>query len=98
MSMDVFSRDQEKMRAHMRETFAGVPGYKMLEEPTRQNMALFGEAMKLFAPGMFQQPAAAAKTNGDGGEDIGAPDVLKRYQRWRRFDNLMLVGVTDVRP
>ncbi len=29
------------------------------------------------------------------GLDIGAGDVLARYERWRRFDNLMLVAVTD---
>ena len=28
--------------------------------------------------------------------DIGTGDVLERYQRWRRVDTLMLVGVTDV--
>src|SRR3546814_12254898 len=27
--------------------------------------------------------------------DIGAGDVLKRYERWRRFDALTLVAVTD---
>jgi len=30
------------------------------------------------------------------GLDIGAPDVLERYQRWRRFDNATLLAVTDV--
>jgi 2-octaprenyl-6-methoxyphenol hydroxylase len=30
------------------------------------------------------------------GEDIGAEDVLLRYQRWRRFDNVMLAAATDV--
>jgi 2-octaprenyl-6-methoxyphenol hydroxylase len=30
------------------------------------------------------------------GFDIGGRDVLERYQRWRRFDNLTLLAVTDV--
>ena len=31
------------------------------------------------------------------GEDIGAPDVLERYQRWRRFDSTMLaLGMDSV--
>ncbi len=30
------------------------------------------------------------------GLDIGAADVLERYQRWRRFDNMTLLAVTDV--
>jgi 2-octaprenyl-6-methoxyphenol hydroxylase len=29
------------------------------------------------------------------GLDLGAPDVLGAYQRWRRFDTALLVGVTD---
>ncbi len=29
------------------------------------------------------------------GEDIGAPDVLSRYQTWRRFDNAALALATD---
>ena len=29
------------------------------------------------------------------GEDIGAEDVLLRYQRWRRFDNVLLAAATD---
>ena len=29
------------------------------------------------------------------GQDLGSPLVLEGYARWRRFDNLMLAGVTD---
>lgn len=29
------------------------------------------------------------------GEDIGAPQVLERYQRWRRFDVMRMATVTD---
>jgi 2-octaprenyl-6-methoxyphenol hydroxylase len=29
------------------------------------------------------------------GLDIGGGDVLARYQRWRRFDNTVLLAVTD---
>jgi 2-octaprenyl-6-methoxyphenol hydroxylase len=29
------------------------------------------------------------------GGDIGAFDVLRRYERWRRFDSLVLAAVTD---
>ncbi len=29
------------------------------------------------------------------GQDIGAPDVLKRHSQWRRFDNTMVGAVTD---
>lgn len=30
------------------------------------------------------------------GEDIGAPDVLARYQQWRRFDTTTLALATDI--
>lgn len=29
------------------------------------------------------------------GQDIGADQVLARYPRWRRFDNLLMIGMTD---
>jgi len=29
------------------------------------------------------------------GLDIGGPDVLRRYERWRRFDSVLLASVTD---
>ncbi len=29
------------------------------------------------------------------GFDLGAADVVERYQRWRRFDNLVVMAVTD---
>ncbi|RAU23738.1 2-octaprenyl-6-methoxyphenyl hydroxylase [Paramagnetospirillum kuznetsovii] len=29
------------------------------------------------------------------GLDPGGPDVLERYQRWRRFDTLLMLGLTD---
>ncbi len=29
------------------------------------------------------------------GLDIGSPQVLERYERWRRFDNLALIATTD---
>ena len=30
------------------------------------------------------------------GRDIGMADILADYERWRRFDNLVLAVVTDV--
>ena len=31
-------------------------------------------------------------------EDIGAADVLARYQSWRRFDTMMMAAATEVVP
>jgi 2-octaprenyl-6-methoxyphenol hydroxylase len=46
----------------------------------------------------FRDVAALAECIVDArrlGMDVGAHDVLLRYQRWRRPDNLMLVAATD---
>lgn len=73
MSMDAFSRNQEKMRAQMREAFGRAPGYQMFEDSIRQNMALYEQAMKMFAPmgGVYSQAGAAQKSSGETQGDIG---------------------------
>lgn len=71
MSMDAFSKNQEKLRSQMRETFGGAPGYQMFEETARQNMALFEQAMKMFQPmtGVYKQAGRASAAVGES-EDI----------------------------
>ncbi|MEM9262386.1 MAG: polyhydroxyalkanoate synthesis repressor PhaR [Pseudomonadota bacterium] len=50
MSMDAFSKNQERIRDQMRETFGQAPGYSMFEETARANMAMFEKTMKMFTP------------------------------------------------
>ncbi len=50
MSMDAFARNQERLKGQMRDAFGQAPGYQMFEDMARQNMALFDQAMKMFAP------------------------------------------------
>lgn len=50
MSMNAFTENQEKMRDQMRAAFGSTPGYNLIEETTRQNMAMFEQAMKMFNP------------------------------------------------
>ncbi len=63
MSLDSFTRQQEQFRKQ----FAGgvtLPGIKPVEEQVRQNMQMFEQAMKMFAPFGFPSqvaPAAAGK-------------------------------------
>jgi polyhydroxyalkanoate synthesis repressor PhaR len=61
MSLDAFARQQDKMREQMGGAFAQAPGYRLFEEQVRQNMGLFSQAMKMFAPFGYPTP-----------EDIGA--------------------------
>ncbi len=74
MSMNAFSRNQEKLRDHIRDAFGGAPGYKMFEETARQNMALFEQAMRMFAPmgGVFQTPAQKSPSEADEINDLKA--------------------------
>ncbi len=68
-------------------------------------LALVGDAAHVIHPiagqGLnlgFRDVAALAEVVIDGlqlGSDIGAPDILARYQRWRRFDTMMMGLATD---
>ncbi|GAB4519717.1 MAG: polyhydroxyalkanoate synthesis repressor PhaR [Amphiplicatus sp.] len=71
MSMDAFARNQEKLRAQMREAFGQAPGYRMFEETARQNMAMFEQAMKMFSPmsGLYQQAMSRAAGSAGGGAE-----------------------------
>jgi 2-octaprenyl-6-methoxyphenol hydroxylase len=72
---------------------------------TAPRLALLGDAAHVIHPiagqGLnlgLRDVAALAECIVDArrlGLDIGAADVLERYARWRRFDNLALLAVTD---
>ncbi|MFB3102650.1 MAG: UbiH/UbiF/VisC/COQ6 family ubiquinone biosynthesis hydroxylase [Alphaproteobacteria bacterium] len=71
-----------------------------------QRLALVGDAAHAIHPiagqGLnmgIRDIAALAEVIIDArrlGRDIGAPDILADYERWRRFDNMVLAVVTDV--
>ncbi|MBI3675635.1 MAG: polyhydroxyalkanoate synthesis repressor PhaR [Proteobacteria bacterium] len=75
LSMDSFTKNQEAMRNRVAEAFGG--GSQALEAMTRQNLAMFERAMKMFTPfggglggmsrGQEEQPASRA--NNGGGEN-----------------------------
>jgi 2-octaprenyl-6-methoxyphenol hydroxylase len=70
-----------------------------------ERLALIGDAAHVIHPiagqGLnmgLRDVAALAEAVTDAarlGLDIGAPDVLERYQRWRRFDTAMMGIATD---
>ena len=66
MSMDGFTKNQGAMRDRIAEAMGG--GNQMVENLTRQNMALFENAMKMFVPFGTVVGGAAAK----GGESKSA--------------------------
>lgn len=82
MSMNNFAQQQEEMRARMTEAMTSPQAsMAMIEETTRRNMEMFGQAMRMFTPfGTAPEqnaPAAtpkaeapAAPASADEGEDI----------------------------
>jgi len=50
MSLDAFTRQQERMREQMTGALVATPGFGLFDEQIRQNMALFDRAMKMFTP------------------------------------------------
>lgn len=72
MSMSSFTKNQEDMRSRVAEAFGG--GGQAIENLTRQNLAMFERAMKMFSPfGMMGQNGTAPKgANGAGAEPPSA--------------------------
>jgi 2-octaprenyl-6-methoxyphenol hydroxylase len=73
---------------------------------TRSRLALVGDAAHCCHPvggqGLnlgIRDAAALAEvltTAHQHGEDIGSPAVLRRYERWRKLENLLILGFTDL--
>jgi 2-octaprenyl-6-methoxyphenol hydroxylase len=81
-------------------------GYHHSASYTAERLVLIGDAAHGVHPiagqGLnmgFRDVAALAQVLVEAvrtGQDIGAPDVLGRYSAWRRLDNMMVGGITDV--
>jgi 2-octaprenyl-6-methoxyphenol hydroxylase len=81
-------------------------GLKLARDFVKPRFALIGDAAHGIHPiagqGLnlgFKDVAALAEVLIDArrlGQDLGAFDVLERYQRWRRFDTFQMGVVTDV--
>ncbi|HUD52347.1 polyhydroxyalkanoate synthesis repressor PhaR [Parvibaculum sp.] len=66
LSMDAFSREQEKMRSKIASAFTGGARLGQFEDQIRQNFAMFDSAMRMFSP--FAPRGKPART---GGEEEG---------------------------
>src|SRR5712692_1593397 len=75
VSIESFTREQEKFREHMAQAFGGSP-FGALEDQVRRNMEMFERAFAMFTPfgrREGQSPAEADKSNsqpGGSGDDI----------------------------
>jgi polyhydroxyalkanoate synthesis repressor PhaR len=82
MSMEGFTKNQEAMRSRLAEAFGGST--HVIENMTRQNMAMFERAMQMFSP------FAAARTPKAGEDEAkmnGAPDRAKPSEEISELKN-----------
>ena len=62
LSLDGFTRQQERMRGQVAGAIGVAPGLGYLEDQVRQNLVLFDRAMKMFSPFAFARAEDAAQT------------------------------------
>jgi polyhydroxyalkanoate synthesis repressor PhaR len=76
MSMESFSKSQEGWRDQLSKAWSGKNPVTLFEDQARQNMALFDQALKMWAP---FAPGAKPKTEPGGAP--GEPDTLNEMKR-----------------
>jgi polyhydroxyalkanoate synthesis repressor PhaR len=59
LSLDSFTRQQERLRGQVVGAVGAAPGIGFLEDQVRQNLVLFNRAMKMFSPFAFTQAGEA---------------------------------------
>ncbi|WP_315702487.1 MULTISPECIES: polyhydroxyalkanoate synthesis repressor PhaR [unclassified Bradyrhizobium] len=71
-SIDTLTREQEKFRKQIAETFSGTP-FAPLEEQVRRNMELFQQTFSMFkpfAPARTEEKSAEPAAGGDNIDDL----------------------------
>jgi polyhydroxyalkanoate synthesis repressor PhaR len=89
--MEAFGANQERMRQSMQETFGGMFPFGNLDDMSRQNMALFENAMKMFTPGkdgVGAGPGGAGPGGMGPGATPGAGGTDNRVQTPEEADSL----------
>jgi polyhydroxyalkanoate synthesis repressor PhaR len=78
-SMEAFGKNQEQMRAYMKESFGGMFPFDRFQEMSKQNIAFFEQAMKMWSPFRAGQPGAASEA---------APSAAKPEPKSNDLDDL----------
>jgi polyhydroxyalkanoate synthesis repressor PhaR len=88
LSLDSFTRQQERMRSQVTGAVGSAPGIGFLEDQVRQNLVLFNRAMKMFSPFAFtppgeataETPAAAEPAPTKAAPDTSLDDLKQRIE------------------
>ena len=76
-SIDTLTREQEKFRKQLTNTFSGTP-FAPLEEHVRRNMELFQQTFSMFKPFVPPRPGASVDRTREG---AGAGGRRRQYRR-----------------
>jgi polyhydroxyalkanoate synthesis repressor PhaR len=91
VSIDSFTRDQEKFRQHMAQTFGGSP-FGALEDQVRRNMEMFERAFAMFTPFARREQQTASEPEKRQSSTSDSDDIhdLKRQmeEMQKRLDRL----------
>jgi polyhydroxyalkanoate synthesis repressor PhaR len=91
VSIDSFTREQEKFRQHMAQTFGGSP-FGALEEQVRRNMEMFERAFAMFTPFARREQQTASEPEKQQSSTSDSDDIhdLKRQmdEMQKRLDRL----------
>jgi polyhydroxyalkanoate synthesis repressor PhaR len=91
--MASFAENQDRMRKSMQDAFGGMFPFGNLEEMSKQNRALFENAMRMFTPfgmpqGPSSEPAAETEDKAEGGAESGRADAQSLNELKRQLDLL----------
>jgi polyhydroxyalkanoate synthesis repressor PhaR len=82
MSLDGFTRQQERLRGQLAGAIGVAPAVGFLEEQVRQNLVLFDRAMKMFSPFAFPRADEAAAPEPEPAKpaDTSLDDLKQRME------------------
>jgi polyhydroxyalkanoate synthesis repressor PhaR len=86
MSMESFHRQQDQLREQMTRTFGGRNPMTAFEEQTRQNMAMFEQALRMWSPFAVGQPPlrSAAERPPEAAGDDAVADLRKQMEAMQK--------------
>jgi polyhydroxyalkanoate synthesis repressor PhaR len=62
-TMQAFARNQEQMRDYLRTAFDGLMPFASFEEMSKQQIAIFEQAMRMLTPFYSEEPSATGKNS-----------------------------------
>lgn len=84
ISMESFARNQEAMRKQMSDAFGGKAPFQEFEDLTRQNLALFERAVRMFMPFAPQMTREKDANGVEPAQDEQIADLKAQIETMRR--------------